>query len=53
MGSATRRGACAGESSCPAGRMSRGIAPENQENPDFADVGEVVSVQVCVMAWMR
>jgi hypothetical protein len=50
MGSARQSGAFAGEPSRPAGQMTSVIAPENQANPDFADVGEVVSVQVCVMA---
>jgi hypothetical protein len=50
MGSAAQSGASAGEPPRLAGRMSCGIAPENQANPDLAGVGDVVSVQVCVMA---
>ena len=52
MGSAGQSGACAGAPSRPASQMTSVIAPENQVNPDLAVVGEVVSVQVCVMAWM-
>jgi hypothetical protein len=52
MGSAGQRAAAADEQSRPAGRMTSGIAPESQANPDLAGVGEVVSVQVCVIAWL-
>jgi hypothetical protein len=52
MGSAGQSGASAGEPSRPPSQMTSAIAPENQVNPDLAGVGEVVSVQVCVMAWM-
>jgi hypothetical protein len=50
MGLAGQRGASAGKPSRPAGQMTSGIALENQANPDLAVLGEVVSMQVCLMA---
>jgi hypothetical protein len=50
MGLAGQRGASAGKPSRPAGQMTSGIALENQANLDLAVLGEVVSMQVCLMA---
>lgn len=50
MGLAGQRGASAGKPR-PVREMSSGIALENQANPDLAVSGEVVSMQVCLMAY--